>query len=202
MAQMGAGPDSQVAAVVDYLSAGAARSGRCQEVQEPGQHRRPWGQRGRHFPADLLGQDRHPTDDHLRPRRPTRGGQPVAPRRPLHRRRPRTARRGHQRPRCEHPQDNGHRGGQRAPPPPPPAPSRAGRSPGYLDEELSRGNAHANEVADQTLERVREVMGMAYQNDRLGPHNCDGPEITPYSHPRTQGSSSRADTWRGRTTRK
>ena len=38
--------------------------------------------------------------------------------------------------------------------------------PGYLDEVLARGNARANEVADETLERVREAMGMAYLHGR------------------------------------
>jgi len=32
----------------------------------------------------------------------------------------------------------------------------------YLDEVLARGNARANEVANETLDRVRETMGMAY----------------------------------------
>lgn len=34
--------------------------------------------------------------------------------------------------------------------------------PGYLDEVLARGNARANEVADETLDEVRRVMGMTY----------------------------------------
>ncbi|MGY5763687.1 tryptophan--tRNA ligase [Brachybacterium sp. DNPG3] len=47
------------------------------------------------------------------------------------------------------------------------APIRARRreleqDPGYLFEVLRAGNARANEVADATLARVREVMGMVY----------------------------------------
>ena len=34
--------------------------------------------------------------------------------------------------------------------------------PGHLREVLARGNAHANEVADSTLDQVRGVMDMAY----------------------------------------
>ncbi|WP_298404242.1 hypothetical protein [Ferrimicrobium sp.] len=34
--------------------------------------------------------------------------------------------------------------------------------PGYLDEVLARGNARANEVAGETLERVRAAMAMTY----------------------------------------
>ena len=39
-------------------------------------------------------------------------------------------------------------------------------NPGYLDEVLTKGNARANEVADETLDRVREAMRMAYLHDR------------------------------------
>jgi tryptophanyl-tRNA synthetase len=47
------------------------------------------------------------------------------------------------------------------------APLRARRAeleqdPGYLRQILREGNARANEVADATLQRVREVMGMVY----------------------------------------
>lgn len=34
--------------------------------------------------------------------------------------------------------------------------------PRYLGDLLRRGNAHANQIADDTLQRVREVMGMVY----------------------------------------
>ncbi|MHB1536502.1 MAG: tryptophan--tRNA ligase, partial [Acidimicrobiales bacterium] len=34
--------------------------------------------------------------------------------------------------------------------------------PDYLDEVLVRGNARANQVAYETLDRVREAMGMSY----------------------------------------
>ena len=47
------------------------------------------------------------------------------------------------------------------------APLRARRAeleadPGYLDEVLRRGNARANEVAETTLDEVRDAMGMRY----------------------------------------
>lgn len=38
--------------------------------------------------------------------------------------------------------------------------------PDYLDEVLASGNARANVVADETLDRVREAMGMAYLRRR------------------------------------
>lgn len=37
-------------------------------------------------------------------------------------------------------------------------------NPDYLDEVLARGNVRANEVADETLDEVRRVMGMTYQH--------------------------------------
>ncbi len=47
------------------------------------------------------------------------------------------------------------------------APLRARRAeleadPGYLDEVLRRGNEHANDVAEATLDEVRDAMGMRY----------------------------------------
>ena len=48
------------------------------------------------------------------------------------------------------------------------APLRARRAeleadPGYLIEVLRRGNTRANEVAETTLDEVREAMGMVYE---------------------------------------
>jgi len=38
--------------------------------------------------------------------------------------------------------------------------------PDHLDEVLTKGNARANELADETLDRVREAMGMTYLGDQ------------------------------------
>jgi tryptophanyl-tRNA synthetase len=38
--------------------------------------------------------------------------------------------------------------------------------PGYLNDVLARGNARANQIADETLDQVRQVMGMTYQARR------------------------------------
>jgi tryptophanyl-tRNA synthetase len=38
--------------------------------------------------------------------------------------------------------------------------------PGYLDDVLARGNARANQVADETLDQVRQVMDMTYKRPR------------------------------------
>jgi tryptophanyl-tRNA synthetase len=38
--------------------------------------------------------------------------------------------------------------------------------PGYLQDVLSRGNAHANRIAEDTLNQVRQIMDMTYQPHR------------------------------------
>lgn len=38
--------------------------------------------------------------------------------------------------------------------------------PGYLDDVLARGNARANQVADETHDQVRQVMDMTYKRPR------------------------------------
>jgi tryptophanyl-tRNA synthetase len=38
--------------------------------------------------------------------------------------------------------------------------------PGYLDDVLARGNTRANQIADETLDQVRQVMDMTYKRPR------------------------------------